>query len=161
MPEMISDNVFNWASMLDDKAREQALATARVAAIRGHIALMPDAHWGMGCTIGSVIPTQGAIIPSAVGVDIGCGVITTETNLSEQDLPDSLDGVLGSWQRTIPARLGYWHQDEDAAWRSFVADHGLPESIESDPKLRERAPATSGRSDRAITSSSCAATSGA
>ena len=140
MPERIGDRVLNWASMLDEKARQQALATAGVAAIRGHIALMPDAHWGMGCTIGSVIPTQGAIIPSAVGVDIGCGVIATETNLTQEDLPDTLDRILAEWEATIPAGLGYWHEDEDAAWRAFVATHGLPESVEADAKLRERAP---------------------
>jgi len=140
MPEMIGDKVLNWASMLDDKARRQALAAASVAAIRGHIALMPDAHWGMGCTIGSVIPTQGAIIPSAVGVDIGCGVIATETNLTQADLPDTLDGILASWERRIPAGLGYWHEEEDPAWRGFVREHGLPESVANDAKLRDRAP---------------------
>jgi tRNA-splicing ligase RtcB len=140
VPEKLSDGVLSWASMLDESARQQALATAGVAAIRGHIALMPDAHWGMGCTIGSVIPTQGAIIPSAVGVDIGCGVIATETNLTQPDLPDTLDGILAAWEATIPAGLGYWHEDEDDAWRAFVADHGLPESVERDARLRERAP---------------------
>lgn len=140
MPEKIGDGVLNWASMLDEKAREQALQTATIAAIKGHVALMPDAHWGMGCTIGSVIPTQGAIIPSAVGVDIGCGVVAVETALRAVDLSDDLSWLLEVWESEIPAGLGYWHEDEDPMWRSFVNDHGIPESVASDARLRERAP---------------------
>ena len=71
-------NVLSWASDLDDKAMEQAQRAARLPFVDGHLALMPDAHWGMGATIGSVIPTRGAVIPSAVGVDIGCGMIAAE-----------------------------------------------------------------------------------
>ncbi len=140
MPEQLGPGVLNWASMLDEKAREQALATAKVAAINGHVALMPDAHWGMGCTIGSVIPTREAIIPSAVGVDIGCGVIAAEIDLTAADLPDDLYGMLAGWERTIPAGLGYWHEHEDADWQVFVAQHPPPPSVESNPRLRDRAP---------------------
>ena len=68
-------NVLNWASDIDPNALEQAERTADLPFVEGHLALMPDAHWGMGATIGSVIPTRGAIIPAAVGVDIGCGMI--------------------------------------------------------------------------------------
>lgn len=140
MPEELGPGVLSWASMLDEKAREQALATVKVAAIHGHVALMPDAHWGMGCTIGSVIPTREAIIPSAVGVDIGCGVIATRTDLTVVDLPDSLDPLLRAWQRDIPAGLGYWHAEEDPAWRAFAAEHGLPDSVANDAALRAKAP---------------------
>ena len=73
--ETINSKLINWASILDDKTREQALATARLPFIYPHLALMPDAHLGKGATVGSVIPTLGAIIPAAVGVDIGCGMI--------------------------------------------------------------------------------------
>lgn len=140
MPEKLSAGVLSWASMLDEKARAQALATATVAAIHGHVALMPDAHWGMGCTIGSVIPTRDAIIPSAVGVDIGCGVIASRLDLTAAQLPDDLGPVLDEWERAIPAGLGYWHEDEDPDWRAFVAEHDLPDSVSSDPKLRSKAP---------------------
>ena len=140
MPEQLGPGVLNWASMLDEKAREQALATAKVAAINGHVALMPDAHWGMGCTIGSVIPTREAIIPSAVGVDIGCGVIATETDLHAGDLPDALTPLLDLWERRIPAGLGYWHAEEDPAWQAFAAEHGVPESVASNKNLRNKAP---------------------
>src|SRR5687767_4879471 len=128
MPEKLGPGVLNWASMLDPKAREQALATAKVAAIHGHVALMPDAHWGMGCTIGSVSPTREAIIPSAVGVDIGCGVIASETDLTASDLPDDLYGMLSGWERLIPAGLGYWHEEEDPDWQAFVTEHPVPPS---------------------------------
>lgn len=138
--ERIGERVLNWASVLDEQAREQALATASVAAIDGHVALMPDAHLGMGCTVGSVIPTREAIIPSAVGVDIGCGVIATETPLSAEDLPDTLDPLLDRWAESIPAGLGYWHADADPAWQEFVARHGVPESVQRDPKLRDKTP---------------------
>jgi tRNA-splicing ligase RtcB len=138
--ERICDRVLSWASLLDEKAREQAVGTAGVAAIHGHVALMPDAHWGMGATIGSVIPTREAIIPSAVGVDIGCGVIATETALSAGDLPEDLDPLLDRWAQHIPAGLGYWHAGEDPEWRAFVAAHGISDRVVGDAKLRDRAP---------------------
>lgn len=140
MPERLGEGVLSWASMLDEKAREQALRTATVAAISGHVAFMPDAHWGMGCTIGSVIPTREAIIPSAVGVDIGCGVIAAETDLVAADLPDDLTALLHRWDRGIPAGLGYWHTDDDPDWAGFVREHGLPERVAADQRLRDRAP---------------------
>ena len=71
MPTNINDKLISWASEIDELTVEQAKKTARLPIIEGHVALMPDAHLGMGATIGSVIPTNGAVIPSAVGVDIG------------------------------------------------------------------------------------------
>jgi tRNA-splicing ligase RtcB len=140
MPQQLAPKVWSWASMLDDTAREQALRTAELAVIDGHVALMPDAHWGMGCTIGSVIPTREAIIPSAVGVDIGCGVIAAETTLRAEQLPDDLGPLLAAWEAHIPAGLGYWHAEDDPRWAAFVAAHGLPASVADDRRLRERAP---------------------
>lgn len=72
----------------EDAAREQVRNVAQLPFIAGHIAVMPDVHWGMGATIGSVIPTDGAIIPAAVGVDIGCGIRAVQTSLTAGDLPD-------------------------------------------------------------------------
>lgn len=66
------ENVLSWASVLEEEAMQQALRASRLPFLAGHLALMPDAHFGMGATVGSVIPTKGAIIPAAVGVDIGC-----------------------------------------------------------------------------------------
>src|SRR5246127_95953 len=70
--EQVSRKFFNWASILEPQARQQAENTASMPFIFPHLALMPDAHHGKGATVGSVIPTLGAIMPAAVGVDIGC-----------------------------------------------------------------------------------------
>src|SRR5215813_7986254 len=70
--EHLSKKLINWASILEPGTREQALRTASMPFIHPHLALMPDAHPGKGSTVGSVIPTVGAIMPAAVGVDIGC-----------------------------------------------------------------------------------------
>src|SRR5580693_4807744 len=70
--EMLSKKLMNWASILEDTTREQAERTAAMPFVFPHLALMPDAHLGKGATVGSVIPTLGAIMPAAVGVDIGC-----------------------------------------------------------------------------------------
>lgn len=123
----IAPGVLNWASLLDDVTALQAARTARLGIIEGHIALMPDAHLGSGATIGSVIPTRTAIIPSAVGVDIGCGVIAALTTLTSDDLPDDLGPVLREFERRIPAGVGIGHDEvQDRAWNAFVRSHGEP-----------------------------------
>ena len=78
---------------LEDAARKQLENVAALPFIHKHIAVMPDVHWGMGATVGSVIPTRGAVIPAAVGVDIGCGMIAQRTSLTASDLPDNLFGL--------------------------------------------------------------------
>jgi tRNA-splicing ligase RtcB len=85
--EQINKRLMNWASILDEKTREQALTTSSMPFIHPHLALMPDAHLGKGATVGSVIPTLGVIMPAAVGVDIGCGMIAVRTSLTEDELP--------------------------------------------------------------------------
>ena len=77
---------------VEPEAREQLQNTAKMPFIFQHLAVMPDVHLGKGSTIGSVIPTKGAIIPAAVGVDIGCGMIAVRTSLVAGDLPDNLSG---------------------------------------------------------------------
>jgi len=81
-PQYLTDKLASWASILDDATAEQMAMTARMPFIYPHIALMPDAHLGKGCAVGSVLPTLGAIIPAAVGVDIGCGMIAVQTIFS-------------------------------------------------------------------------------
>ena len=70
--EQITKRLMNWASILEEGTRAQAETTSTMPFIHPHLALMPDAHLGKGATVGSVIPTLGAIMPAAVGVDIGC-----------------------------------------------------------------------------------------
>src|ERR1700712_2698630 len=90
MSRRLNARLMSWAQDLEPQAIEQAQRCSRLPFIHGHVALMPDAHYGLGATVGSVIATHGAIIPAAVGVDIGCGMIATRTNLRAVDLPDNL-----------------------------------------------------------------------
>uniref|UniRef100_UPI001D89FA39 RtcB family protein n=1 Tax=Burkholderia sp. Ac-20379 TaxID=2703900 RepID=UPI001D89FA39 len=87
---------------VDEGSREQLRNTARLPIIFRHLAAMPDVHLGKGSTIGSVIPTQRAIIPAAVGVDLGCGMMAARTTLTAADLPDSLAGLRGAIERAVP-----------------------------------------------------------
>lgn len=99
-------NVLSWASDIESDTLDQAQKTARMPFIQGHVALMPDAHVGFGSTVGSVIPTKGAIIPSAIGVDIGCGMIAAELPLRASELPDDLTPLLSRFEKAIPAGVG-------------------------------------------------------
>jgi tRNA-splicing ligase RtcB len=111
MPEQPARNVISWATDLDEKTLEQAARSASLPFIEGPVALMPDAHFGYGATIGSVIPTQGAIIPSAVGVDIGCGMIAARLLLTADQLPDDLTGLHSMIAKEIPAGVGKGHDN--------------------------------------------------
>ena len=102
----VINGVKNWASILDDNTRLQAEMLSRSEAICGHVALMPDAHVGMGATVGSVIPTKNAVIPAAIGVDIGCGMIAVNTGQSRDDLPEDMNGLHADVARSVPAGVG-------------------------------------------------------
>lgn len=87
---------------VEDTARQQLLNIAGLPFIFKHVAAMPDVHWGMGATIGSVVATKGAIIPAAVGVDIGCGMMAQRTSLTANDLPDSLHALRSAIEARVP-----------------------------------------------------------
>lgn len=87
---------------VDDKAREQLARAAQMPFIFKHVAAMPDVHVGIGATVGSVIPTKGAVIPAAVGVDIGCGMMAARTSLVASDLPDNLAGIRSAIEAAVP-----------------------------------------------------------
>ncbi len=87
---------------IENEARKQLDNIASMPFIHSHIAIMPDVHWGLGATIGSVIPTKGAIIPAAVGVDIGCGMMAVRTSLTASDLPDNLHALRSTIEEKIP-----------------------------------------------------------
>jgi tRNA-splicing ligase RtcB len=87
---------------LEDAALKQLKNIAGLPFIHKHVAVMPDVHWGMGATVGSVIATKGAIIPAAVGVDIGCGMMAVRTTLTASDLPDNLHGLRTAIEQRIP-----------------------------------------------------------
>lgn len=105
-------NVLSWASDLDGKAMAQAQRSSKLPFVEGHIALMPDAHFGMGATIGSVIPTRGAIIPAAVGVDIGCGMIAAELAIHSYVLGDDLGRLHGMIANAVPSGVGKGHETQ-------------------------------------------------
>jgi len=86
---------------VEASAIEQIRRTAALPFV-DHMAVMPDTHWGMGSTIGTVIGTRGAIVPAAVGVDLNCGMLAVRTNMTASDLPDSLRGVYDAIRRAVP-----------------------------------------------------------
>lgn len=87
---------------MEDAARQQLVNVASLPFIHDHVAVMPDVHYGRGATVGSVIPTKGAIVPAAVGVDIGCGMMAVRTSLTTNDLPDSLAALRSEIERAVP-----------------------------------------------------------
>jgi len=99
---------------VEDDARKQLMNTAKMPFIFKHLAVMPDVHLGKGSTIGSVIPTVGAIIPAAVGVDIGCGMIAARTSLHARDLPDNLHGLRTAIEKAVPHGKTFGRRDQGA-----------------------------------------------
>ncbi|MCB1858150.1 MAG: RtcB family protein [Gammaproteobacteria bacterium] len=100
-----------WTDQIDSASREQLANIARLPIIHGHVAAMPDVHLGIGATIGSVIATDRAIIPAAVGVDIGCGMIAARLSLTDNDLDERrVRKVFDQISRDIPVGP---HQHED------------------------------------------------
>jgi tRNA-splicing ligase RtcB len=87
---------------VEEAAAEQLRNVASMPFIHSHVAVMPDVHWGMGATVGSVIATKGAIIPAAVGVDIGCGMMALRTSLTASNLPDSLFALRSAIEAAVP-----------------------------------------------------------
>jgi tRNA-splicing ligase RtcB len=109
--ERLSNRLLNWATLLEEKTREQAVTTSRMPFIHPHLALMPDAHLGLGATVGSVIPTLGAIMPAAVGVDIGCGMIAVKTQFTRESVERAvaskpLSTLREQIERAIPLSAG-------------------------------------------------------
>lgn len=108
---------------VEPEAKEQLLNTAKMPFIFKHLAVMPDVHLGKGSTIGSVIPTRGAIIPAAVGVDIGCGMIAVRTSLTATDLPDSLAALRSAIEQDVPhGRTSTRSKRDKGAWETPPQD---------------------------------------
>jgi tRNA-splicing ligase RtcB len=108
----------------DDNARQQVLNMASLPFIHSHIAIMPDVHLGKGATIGSVIPTLGAIVPAAVGVDLGCGMMAIKTSLTANDLPDSLIHLRHEIEKNVPhgRSANYQHGRDKGSWNNLPED---------------------------------------
>lgn len=102
---------------IEDAAMQQLRNLSAMPFIHRHVAAMPDVHWGMGATVGSVIATKGAIIPAAVGVDIGCGMCAAATDLVASDLPDTLAGVRSAIEAAVPhGRTNNGQPGDRGAW---------------------------------------------
>jgi tRNA-splicing ligase RtcB len=129
------------------EARKQVLNAARMPFIHKWVAVMPDVHAGIGATVGSVIPTKGAIIPAAVGVDIGCGMMAVQTSLMAEDLPGNLHAVREAIEEAVPVGFsslrrnhekGGWKTLPDAVKRNWAElESGYREIILEYPKLKE------------------------
>jgi len=105
---------------LEDEARKQVINAAKMPFVHHHIAVMPDVHMGIGATVGSVIPTVGAIIPAAVGVDIGCGMCAVRTSLTASDLPESLRALRESIEEAVPhGRTDNGGSNDRGAWHDI------------------------------------------
>ncbi len=122
---------------VDAKAVAQLRNVASLPFIHAHVAVMPDVHVGIGATVGSVIPTRGAIIPAAVGVDIGCGMCAVRTSLAARDLPDNLAAIRASIEKIVPVGKAVNQHPEDDAKEIFRDrfDAGLTWLNETHPKI--------------------------
>ncbi|WP_025293346.1 RtcB family protein [Sphingomonas sanxanigenens] len=131
---------------VDDKARAQLSRAAAMPFVFRHVAAMPDVHVGIGATVGSVIPTKGAVIPAAVGVDIGCGMMAARTSLVASDLPDNLEGIRSAIEQAVPHGRsvgrgkrdhGSWGDPPPAvveAWATLAARFG--QIVAKHPRLK-------------------------
>lgn len=134
----------------DDNARGQVSNVAALPFIFKYVAIMPDAHCGIGATIGSVIPTTGAIVPACVGVDLGCGMMAVRTTLTATQLPDSLKEVRSTIEAAIPHGRtdnggandrGSWGNAPPAvaaAWLSMLNEYKI--ITNKRPKITHRRP---------------------
>jgi tRNA-splicing ligase RtcB (3'-phosphate/5'-hydroxy nucleic acid ligase) len=119
---------------VEAEAQRQLENAAKLPIVFSHVAVMPDVHYGIGATIGSVIPTLKAIIPAAVGVDIGCGMMACKTTLTASDLPDNLGPLRSAIEKAVPHGMspkrfgrdtGSWENPPaaaDAAWAQLVTE---------------------------------------
>lgn len=139
-----------WTNDIEESALKQLHNLATLPFIHKHVAVMPDVHWGMGSTVGSVIPTIRAIVPAAVGVDIGCGMVAHKLNIRPEQLPDNLSAVRSAIEAAIPYGRtdnggpndrGAWHDvpaGVSSAWLRLEEDPRLKEVLEDQPKILNR-----------------------
>ena len=132
--------VLIWTDEVESAALDQLNSVANLPIIHGHIAVMPDVHLGKGATVGSVIPTRAAIIPAAVGVDIGCGMCAVRTSLSAAHLPDSLRAVRNQIERDIPVGFNM-HSNRRARFSAASeVEPGLKQILDRHPGITSKSP---------------------
>lgn len=113
-----------WTDDLEESARKQLINTGALPFVFKHVAAMPDTHWGMGATVGSVIATKGAVCPAAVGVDIGCGMAAVKTTLDANALEGRLPELRHSIERSIPVGFNQRKSVHPRAAALFAAGDG-------------------------------------
>ncbi len=126
---------------MEDEAKKQLRNVASLPFIHKWVAAMPDVHWGIGATVGSVIPTHKAIIPAAVGVDIGCGMMASRTTLTAADLPDNLRGVRHVIEKAVPVGFNQFQKTpapNENAWKKLGP--GLKRIMDDHPKIGTKRP---------------------
>lgn len=123
-----------WTDEIEPQALDQMRRVASLPFIHKHVAGMPDIHLGMGATIGSVIATTDAIIPAAVGVDIGCGMNALQLSLKASDLPDNLVAVRHAIESVVPLGPGGQHKEAQISGDSTVAQ-GLKRILDKHPDV--------------------------
>ncbi len=128
---------------VERQAEQQLRNIASLPFIHGHVAAMPDVHYGIGATVGSVIPTMGAIVPAAVGVDIGCGMAAVRTTLTSHHLPNNLANLRAGIEKVVPVgRRDFGIDPTKAADKVWYRDfkRGLEAIQEKHPKVGTRKP---------------------
>jgi tRNA-splicing ligase RtcB len=118
---------------IEAEAQKQILNTASMPFVFKHVAVMPDCHYGKGATVGTVLPTTGAIVPAAVGVDIGCGMIAVRTPLKRDDIPDAA-AIRAGIERRIPMSAGKFNvKVTDSATRRIKTLETLAHTERANP----------------------------
>ena len=135
-----------WTDEIDQNAIEQLENISKMPFIHSHVAAMPDVHWGMGATIGSVIPSKGAVIPAAVGVDLGCGMMAVQTDINSSRLPDNLHKLRTEIEKAVPhGRTDNGRRNDRGGWGELPGNHterwkkledGYNAIIEKHPKAK-------------------------
>ncbi len=119
----INDKVLSWVpqEQIEHKALQQVRNISQLPFIFHHVAVMPDCHFGIGATVGSCIPTQGAIVPAAVGVDIGCGMTAVKTTLKASDLSEDLSDLRKFIEEQIPLSVGKYNSKIEKTARPRIS----------------------------------------
>lgn len=139
---------------IEQQARDQLRNLAAMPFLFKHLAVMPDVHWGMGATVGSVIATKGAIIPAAVGVDIGCGMVAQRLSLTASDLPDNLHDLRTAIEKRIPhGRTNEGQRGDRGAWGEAPPTHQdeLQTHLIGLTPIVQKHPAIAKAAERAVT----------
>lgn len=136
-----------WTDDIEESAMQQLRNISKMPFIHKHVAAMPDVHWGMGATIGSVIPSKGAVIPAAVGVDLACGMIACKLNITANDLPDNLHEMRSAIEAAVPhgrtdnggsSDRGAWRDIPGSVavwWRHYGVERAIPDVLDRHPKM--------------------------